>query len=174
MQFDPLNSSHFSLLHRWFNQPHVQEFYSLRDWTLEQVDQKLRSLIEPDSTVHAYVAMFCDKPLGYFQYYPLSNHPWPDQQLAPAIIERGAGVDLFIGEPDYLGQGFGRTLTLAGITQLVWPQFEYCAVDPDVRNTTSIRMFVSCGFRCHRIISTVDALGRPVELQLMLLERATS
>jgi GrpB-like predicted nucleotidyltransferase (UPF0157 family) len=35
LEFVPLASEHFSLVCRWFNEPHVQEFYSLRSWTHE-------------------------------------------------------------------------------------------------------------------------------------------
>jgi len=42
--FKSLEESDFDLVYHWFNQPHVQDFYSLRSWTLEEVQKKTASL----------------------------------------------------------------------------------------------------------------------------------
>ncbi|MCX6989979.1 MAG: hypothetical protein NTX49_02775 [Chlamydiae bacterium] len=42
ISFQPLQQEDFSLMHMWFNRPHVQQFYSLRSWQEMEVLEKLK------------------------------------------------------------------------------------------------------------------------------------
>jgi RimJ/RimL family protein N-acetyltransferase len=69
ISFSELHSDHFSLMHHWFNKPHVQRYYSLRDWTEEEVFQKLLPYIAFDKGVHGFVIGIDEYSMGYIQYY---------------------------------------------------------------------------------------------------------
>ena len=45
IEFRPLSLSDIPLIHQWFNLPHVKEFYSLRNWTEDEVLKKLQPYI---------------------------------------------------------------------------------------------------------------------------------
>lgn len=62
----------------------------------------------------------------------------------------------------------------AFLNQYVWSQFQYCIVDPDVRNIAAIRCYEKLHFTPHRVIATSDALGHAVQLQLMILDQNAS
>ncbi len=70
-----------------------------------------------------------------------------------------------------------RAITLADIPQMlrwfntphVCPQYQYCIVDPDIRNVPAIRCYERLKFKEHQVIDTEDALQRPTKLMLMIL-----
>src|SRR3990167_7629866 len=103
--FCALSFSDISLMCRWFNEPYVQQFYSLRTWTEEEVSQKLAPYIKGEKPVTGYVVYQDDRPIGYVQTVKISDYPWPDQQFSDEMLQSMAGVDLFILEQDLLGQG---------------------------------------------------------------------
>lgn len=53
----------------------------------------------------------------------------------------------------------------------IWPEFQYCIVDPDVENKAAIQCYERLTFKEHVLINPVDAMKRPVKLILMLLTR---
>jgi len=170
IHFEALNDSHFPLIHRWFNQPHVKAFYSLRAWTLKEVQQKLN--LQSQKQIHAFIIYLDQKPIGYIQCYPVKDHPWENQQLANDIVEEAAGFDVFIGEEEYLQQGLGSKIIDCFLKQYIWPTYRYCIVDPDIRNEASLRLFQKYGFQKHKEILALDAVQRPVTLLLLIKKKS--
>jgi aminoglycoside 6'-N-acetyltransferase len=169
--FRPLSLSDIPLMHHWFNLPHVQKFYSLRQWTEVEVLDKLKPYINGDKPVLRYIALINGKPLGYAQQYRIRDYSWPNQNLPQEIINHAAGVDAFIGNEKLTGQGVGSKLLQAFIEHKIWPEFQYCMVDPDIHNVAAIRCYEKLNFHDHAVIETKDSLGRPVTLRLMILKR---
>jgi aminoglycoside 6'-N-acetyltransferase len=171
ISFESLKESHFSSIHTWFNAPHIQTFYSLRSWTMEEVRQKLTSYIHGVGQIKSYI-IFIDKiPVGYIQQYPVKEHPWDNLDLSDEMIQESVGIDLFIGEKEFLGKGFGCLIVDNFLKKHVWPYYRYCLADPDIRNAVSIRLFKKCGFKEHKQINSKDALKHPVTLQLLIKQK---
>lgn len=171
ISFIPLNQGHFSLIHSWFNKPHVQAFYSLRNWTLEEVYKKLEPYVRGERQISGFIVYLEDCPIGYIQSCPIKDHPWENQDLSEEIIQKAAGFDLFIGEEAYLNQGLGKQIIECFLKEHIWPNYQYCIVDPDIRNEASMRSFQKCGFIEHKQIDTQDALKQPVTLKLLMKAR---
>lgn len=169
LTFRSLALSDMPLMHRWFNKPHVKQFYSLRTWTEQEVIQKLAPYINGEKPVSGYVGYQDDRPIAYVQTVKISDYPWPDQEFSEDMVQSMAGVDLFIGEQALLGHGLGGKIMKAFLDEYIWPKFHYCVVDPDVRNLSAIKCYEKIGFKVHRQIETRDALQQPCKLQLMLL-----
>lgn len=158
-------------MHQWFNMPHVQRFYSLRPWTEIEVLEKLKPYILGDKPVTGFVILIDDTPIGYLQSYKVCDYPWPKQNLSQEIIDSAIGMDLFIGNNSMIGKGLGSKVIQEFIHSKVWPEFQYCIVDPDVENKAAIRCYERLKFKEHVLIETVDALERPTKLKLMMLAR---
>lgn len=171
IQFKPLNESHFDLMLCWFNKSHVQAFYSLRTWTYEEVCKKLEPYVRGEKQISSFIIYQDNHPIGYIQSYPIKDHPWENQDLSEEIIQRAAGFDLFIGEETYLNQGLGKQIIECFLEGHIWPKYQYCIVDPDIRNEASMRLFQKCGFIEHKQIDTQNALKQPVTLQLLMRKR---
>lgn len=167
MIFEELSERHFDLIHRWFNEPHVQSFYSLRSWDKREVADKLTPYLAHEKGLEVFIALLDDRPFGYLQMYPVAQHPWPELTLASEIAQKAAGIDFFIGEKELLGVGLGRAIIRHLLANKVWPRYHYCLADPDLRNESSIKCLTRCGFLPLQKVATKDATGRSVELQLM-------
>ncbi len=168
IHFERLQTKHYTLIHDWFNKPHVQAFYSLREWTLDEVEKKLAPYLHGDVKGHIIVL---DKPVGYIQSYPIKSYPWENQGLDEDVIQKGAGIDFFIGEENYMGRGIGKDIVNAFLDQVLWQEFDYCVVDPDEKNTRSINCFKSCGFKIHKEIESENALKEKVKLKLLIKKK---
>lgn len=171
IHFEPLNESHFDLILRWFNEPHVQAFYSLRPWTYEEVFKKLLPYVRGEKQVSSFIIFFKKHPVGYIQSYPVKDHPWENQDLSEEITQEAAGFDLFIGDVSYLHKGLGSQIVECFLENHIWPHYRYCLADPDVRNEASIRLFQKCGFIEHKQIDSVNALKQKVTLKILMKER---
>lgn len=169
--FKQFRESHFELMHQWFNRPHVQEFYSLKNWTMDEVRQKLMPHIRCESGVEPFIIHYDGEPIGYIQCYAVKDHPWDNQDLPEKVVENSCGFDLFIGQENYLKKEIGMKIVSQFLDQHIWPKYSYCLADPDVRNQASIRLFEKAGFKRHKQISTKNALKEPVTLCLYLLDR---
>lgn len=170
-EFQGLTLDDIPLIHQWFNLPHVQEFYSLRVWSEAEVMKKLQPYILKEKPVYPFLVLNNGVPIAYVQYYCLIDYPWPNQELSNAIIQNGAGMDLFLGEPKLLGKGYGKKIIQQFLDEKIWPNFSYCVVDPDVENRAAINCYKSLGFETHKIIQSENALQKKVKLNLMIARK---
>ena len=79
-----------------------------------------------------------------------------------------AGMDLFIGEEPFVGKGLRSEIIKEFLDVIIWPQFQYCIVDPDVRNTAAIRCYEKLNFKEHLVIESENELGHPTQLKLII------
>jgi RimJ/RimL family protein N-acetyltransferase len=165
IEFIPLNPSHFPLLLSWFNRPHVQAFWILRNWSLEEVEAKyLPRLTDP--TIQVWMVFMGQTPIAFIQSYPVKNHPWPGQHIPDEMVEKSAGIDFFIGEESFLRRGYG-TLILQKFIREHLSDFDFIFADPDRKNTASVAFFQALGFEPYQIIQMKNAVGELREYELM-------
>ena len=169
--FKLLEYSDIPIMHRWFNMPHVQTFYSLKTWAEHEIFDKLKPYITGKKPVTGLIIFMDNKPIGYLQYYKVKDYPWPNQTLSDEVIENAAGMDLFIGEPEMIGHGMGQTIISQCLQTIIWPRFKYCIVDPDIQNHNAIKCYQKLKFKTYQIVETTDAMNRETQLQLMLLQK---
>jgi len=147
----------------------------MHDWTLDEVKSKYLPYVQKEKPVNCFIAYLDEKPFAFIQDYAVKDFGWPEQNLEPDMIQKAAGIDLFIGEVSMLHKGLGSELLEAFLETHVWPRYEFCVVDPELRNLASQRFFQRCGFSEHKTIHTSDTLERDgferdVSLVLMVRE----
>lgn len=172
IDFRAITFDDIPLMLQWFNTPHVQEFYSLRSWTEDEVLAKLTPYISGNKPVSGFMILLDENPIGYLQSYKVSDYPWPNENLTEEIVKNSMGIDLFIGNKDLLRKGMGKRIIRTFIEKCICPQYQYCIVDPDIRNVLAIRCYEKLKFKEHQVIDTEDALKRPTKLKLMILKCA--
>ncbi|RAP35986.1 hypothetical protein B1207_10455 [Legionella quinlivanii] len=168
IKFQKLSYEDVPMLFKWFNLSHVQEYYSLRYWSKDEVLHKLEPYITGEKPVSGFLIKIDDKAVGYIQTYKVIDFPWDNQDLPNEIINNSAGIDLFIGDAALLGKGFGYKIIDQFLAESIWPEFNYCIVDPQINNKPAIRCYEKLGFKQHKIIETKDALNIDTYLMLMI------
>jgi aminoglycoside 6'-N-acetyltransferase len=130
------------LLNYWNTKPHV--IFATGSDSSEDDDWLKQQLIEPEEYVEIFIAELESIPIGVIQIVDPANestHYW-------GSIEQGCrAVDIWIGEEDNLGKGYGTTMMNLAI--------EHCfkdltvnkiLIDPLVINTRAIEFYYRLGF----------------------------
>lgn len=150
--FKPLTISDLDLLCRWFEKPHVLEWWSDR-FTPEEIKEKYGKRIG-DSVVCPYIAYLNNNSIGFIQYYwasKVGDGWWPNED------ERTVGLDQFIGEEDYINKGFG-TLMIKEFIQFLFqnPLIKKIITEVDPNNLRAKRCYEKAGFHEIGIVDTPD------------------
>ncbi len=155
LNFRPLQLVHFPLLLKWINTKHVSRWWrENREWSLDDVIQKYETYCEGykvtgNSTkpIHAFIIEVHSQPIGFIQYYNANDFPRENGPLPQDLSENLAALDLFIGEPEFIGKGFGPLIIEAFLNDPVKLMFKACFVDPDCANKQAIRAYEKTGFQ---------------------------
>lgn len=144
--FKPLMHADMSLLQEWFAYPHVKKW-----WPIPQEEEYFTSFlqrIKADNTM-AYLVCCNTMPIGYIQYYYIDKVTKKLGGWLPALPPYTIGTDQFIGDPLYIGKGYGTQFIQQFITQFLpthEPQAHTVIVDPDPKNHAAIRCYQKVGF----------------------------
>ncbi len=113
--FTPLDKSHFQLMLKWLESPHVKKWWD-EDiiYTLDVVKEKYGSYIHGykqingiNRPISAFIIFKNSEPIGYIQIYNM--YDFPPLKLLLGLPENLGAFDIFIGEEKYLGKGMGST-----------------------------------------------------------------
>lgn len=147
----------FPLVAAWLREPHVAEWWGA-PLELPAVQAKYGPRVRGEVPVRMFVICLDGRPIGMIQAYRTADSPEFEQATG---VENAAGIDLFIGESEALGQGYGTEAIRRFATEVVfelYPEVDLCIADPSVRNIRSQRAFEKAGFRALR---TVEVPGEP-------------
>jgi aminoglycoside 6'-N-acetyltransferase len=151
-----------TLLRRWDAQPHVIASNPNDDWQWETELQR-----RPDWRMQL-IAELDGRPIGFVEIIDPAredDHYWGD---VPANLR---AIDIWIGEPDCLGKGYGTTIMKLALARcFADPQVTSVLVDPLAANTRAHLFYERLGFRfleqrqfgpddCHVYILTREAAG---------------
>lgn len=133
------------LLTQWRTRPHV-----MRWWGDPGMEPEAEKLAEP--RVRMWIAELDGRPFAFIQDYRVDD--WPPHHFG--FLPAGArGIDLYIGEPDLIGQGHGTALLRQfGDAQLGGREASALGIDPHPDNAPAIRAFAKAGF---------SVVGEPVD-----------
>lgn len=82
------------------------------------------------------------------------------------LNENAAGLDLFIGDPNFLHKGLGPEIMKRFLSEIVFARagVESCVVGPELQNATAIRAYEKAGFN---YVHTVQFPNEPDPEYLM-------
>jgi RimJ/RimL family protein N-acetyltransferase len=151
--FTALANRDFPLLVKWLNELHVRRWYNLdpKIVTEADVEKKFLPRITGNEPVSGYIIKINEVPVGYIQVY--DARIFASEEYSSIInkylytISHLAGIDLYIGEVDYLHKGHGLHIIKQFLQRVVKFHYEGCIVDPDQENSASIRVFEKSGFK---------------------------
>jgi aminoglycoside 6'-N-acetyltransferase len=165
--FRPVSESDFPLLTGWLAQPHVRTFFQKDPITLGEVAAKYGPRVRGEAPTRCHVALDGERrPFGYLQCY--RNLDWPDW-AAQIDVEDGLSIDLYIGEPGFVGSGYGRAMLGAYVRDVAFalhPDERLCFIAHARDNAAALACSAAVGFRDLR-----DFVEDGVDMRLLVLER---
>jgi aminoglycoside 6'-N-acetyltransferase len=154
----------------WRNQPHVREWWDPDEspLTVEVARTKYRPDTQTDALTVACVIEQDDRPVGFLQFYRWSSYADEAQAIGIPFDKDTWGLDIFIGEPERIGQGMGS----AAVDLICRHLFERGATSVALvaarDNARALRAYEKASFRRGASVLDLDTRhGQRVESWLM-------
>jgi len=136
---------------RWQEGPEVAVWWGDTDKTTAQLTEKWLRRTDPtrsdyDPNTVRYIIVVDGHDIGHIQSYDLRHYP---EHAAEVGIPNAAGLDIFIGEPEWRDRGVGTAVVRQFIDEKIFaiPGIETCIIDPDPENKRAIRTYEKAGFK---------------------------
>ncbi|MDX1924068.1 MAG: GNAT family N-acetyltransferase [Rickettsiaceae bacterium] len=150
--FEPLHESHFPLLLKWLEAPHVKKWWDQDvTYTLELVREKYSSYIKgyklvdgQQKPIQAFIIYREQNPVGYIQIY--NAYDFPRSKSLLGLPENLGAFDIFIGEAAALQQGLGSK-TILEFLKLHGNKYSHIFADPDSNNGAAVKCYEKAGFK---------------------------
>ncbi len=170
VSFRRLELNDLKLVHQWLNKPHVRKFYDKdKSCTLEDIKNRYTPKVIGKGPTQAFIFSYQDQPVGYIQTYNVAA--WPEYAKAVGFGGDTAGVDLFIGNPEFIRKGLGHLVLKKFLEEVVFSREDIsnCIMGPEPNNIMAIKSYSKAGFK---YIKTVKVTGEPESEYLMLLTKS--
>jgi GNAT superfamily N-acetyltransferase len=150
--FEPLNESHFSLLLKWLEAPHVKKWWDQDvTYTLELVHKKYSSYVKgyklvdgQQKPIQGFIIHNNQNPIGYIQIY--NAYDFPRSKTLSGLPANLGAFDIFIAEESALQQGLGSKAILEFL-KLHGSQYSHMFADPDSNNIAAVKAYEKAGFK---------------------------
>lgn len=161
--FDPLDESHFPLLLKWLEAPHVKAWWDHDvKWTPALIQEKYADYVKGyklddgvAKAMSAYIICVDRTPLGYIQIY--NAYDFARSKPLIGLPLNLAAFDVLMGEEHYLRQGIGSK----AIAQFIYEHgnsYTHVFVDPRSTNLAAIRSYEKAGFKKIKDQSDTDVI----------------
>ena len=152
--FRKLTRADYPMVRGWLKQPHVAAWWGNAKTELALFDRDLDG-----GATDMRIVELNGHPFAYVQDYDAHDPEMPHYADLP---REARGLDTFLGDPAYLGQGHGTRYLAQRARQLLEAGAPMVAVDPSPRNTRAIAAYGRAGFRPRTVAA--DAAGVPVQV----------
>lgn len=150
--FKPLHESHFPLLLKWLEAPHVKKWWDQDvTYTMELVREKYSSYVKgykleggAQKPIQGFIIHNNQNPVGYIQIY--NAYDFPRSKSLLGLPENLGAFDIFIGEAAALQQGLGSK-AIFEFLRLHGNQYSYIFADSDINNLSAIKCYEKAGFK---------------------------
>jgi aminoglycoside 6'-N-acetyltransferase len=165
--FRPVAEADFPLMTAWLAQPHVRAFYQKDPISLAEVAAKYGPRVRGGAPTRCHLALDgSGRPFGYLQCY--RNLDWPDW-AAEISVDGGLSIDLFIGDPAFVGGGYGRAMLGGYVREIAFPLYPAetrCFIAHAHDNIAALACSRGVGFR-----DVGDFVEDGVDMRLLLIQR---
>lgn len=144
ISFRPVGRRDMDRLTRWQSRPHVARW-----WTDPADIASITATYDPrvlaEERTEVFLVEVDGTAVGLIQRYRHRDHPSWDRAVG---IADAAGIDYYLGEPDYLGRGVGSAAIAAFAAETLdrYPDIEWVVAAPQQANVASWRALERAGF----------------------------
>lgn len=154
LHFKILDETDLILLYQWFEEPTINQWYAKgRSWSFEDIKKKYLPRILGKEKIPSFIIYIEDIPLGYIQYYSLSDY-FPEGIMHSNHFlfhlyrpDELVGIDLFIAFKDKRGKGLGVHI-LNNFLRKLPSNIHAVILDPESHNQPAICCYEKAGFKC--------------------------
>lgn len=109
--------------------------------------EKYAPRITGQEPIAPFINLYEDNPIGYIQTYKIKDYP--EYSRCVQMEDDAAGMDLFIGHPEYIHRGLGSHTMAKFLPEIVFGTSDAvsCIVGPELKNKGAIRAYEKVGFR---------------------------
>lgn len=144
--FRPVTRPDFAELVRWQQLPHVARWWHNENPDVAAAERNYGPVVDGTDPTRMWVVELNGRSVGFVQDYRIGDHP--DYALLTAAPD-AIGFDYAVGEPAWVGRGFGTRILWSYLRDVVRPHYPdattYFAA-PDHRNGASLRVLDKLGF----------------------------
>ena len=133
----------FITLYNWLKVPHVKEFWFQNEsLTYEQVCEKYSKRLKED-VIELFIILKSEVEIGFIQTYII------DEKESFKVKDTIKGIDLYIGDVNYIHKGYGVEILDEFIKIHVFndKSIRYAGIDPEVDNIAAIKSYKKSGFK---------------------------
>ena len=156
-------------MQKWLNTPFVHEWYDKDKLnSLEEITKRYGPKIKGEKPTDCYLVLYEEKPVAYIQTYKVND--WPEFGDYIGYDDHTVSVDLFIGDPDFVGKGFGSLMLKKFLEEIVFsnPDITTCVIGPEPKNSRAIKSYAKVGFK---YIKTVQIPTDPNPTNIMEIKK---
>ena len=156
ISFKTLEFKDIPLLYKWLNTDLVKEWYGKKDVSLAEVNEKYSKYITKEKPTDAYIIQIDGNDVGYIQTYMIKDYPDYDKYVQ--ANEGSAGLDLYIGEPNYIHKSYGKYIISKFLNDIIFanPSVSDCILGPEPSNLVAIKTYSKVGFIYIKTIQVPD------------------
>ena len=143
ISFRSVCESDFLMLHNWLTVSHVKEYwYQDESFTYEEIYKKYSKRLK-DGVIESYIIQKNKEDIGFIQTYII------DEPAAFMVNDKIKGIDLYIGELDYVHKGIGKSIINEFLVKHVFNDHSvrFAGIDPEVDNLIAIKAYEKSGFK---------------------------
>lgn len=150
--FRRVEAGDFPLMTAWLAEPHVRRFYQKQPVTLAEVAEEYGAMVRGEEPSMGHLALSGGRPFAYLQCYRNADYP---QWAAIIGAADGISLDLYIGDPAFVGRGFGQAALAAYLDQVAFPLHpgeDRAYIAHETVNAAALRCSQAVGFRPLRTV----------------------
>jgi aminoglycoside 6'-N-acetyltransferase len=137
--FRAVTEADLPMIADWLAKPHMAAWWGDPETEIASIRDHINSF-----SVEPLIVELDGRAIAYLQSYDPhmeDNHPYADQPFGTL------GIDLSIGEPEFLGLGHGPAIVRQFAGALFGEGAPRVVVDPDPANARAVRAYEKAGFR---------------------------
>lgn len=172
ISFRPIAPGDVPNLVRWQREPEVAVWWGDDDKTEDDLILKWSVRAEGtgtpyDTNTRRFIIVVDGTDVGHIQTYDLRDYPVEAKEIG---IPKAAGLDIFIGEPEWRDKGVGTLAVRQFIDEIIFSidGVETCVIDPEPTNKRAIRSYEKAGFV---FAKTFHSYANNMDCYLMRQER---
>jgi len=144
ISFRPLGRRDFTLVSRWFQEPHVARWWN-QDSSLEHIEAKYGPRVDGADQTSMWIIEIDGRPAGLAQHYEHEDYPEHDTAVG---IPDAVGIDYLLGA-EHAGRGLGPAVldAFADLVLVLTPGARCCIATPAQENRPSRVALERAGFQ---------------------------